>query len=183
MSENLLQLYFDWMSSLAIPDRDRRERYSDLLYTLNETKFYFTIPLDENRYIDGIQLRNRFAYEMDIPSDYVCDVLNNRECSMLEMMVALALRGEEHIMKNPDIGNQLSCWFEEMIKSLKLDEMTNDNFDPDWVRYRMDALLNHEYEPDGSGGLFTIKNPRRDLRKVEIWYQMCWYLDAILKEE
>ena len=171
------------MASLAIPDVRKRDSYEKLLVSLNDTKFYFTIPLDENRYIDGVQLRYRFAYENGIPNDVVSQNLDNKECSMLEMMVALALRGEEHIMYDPDIGNQLSSWFSEMVKSLKLEEMTNRNFDQRWVEYRLDSLLNHEYESNGSGGLFTINNPRQDMRTVEIWYQMCWYLDAILKEE
>ena len=39
-------------------------------------------------------------------------------------------------------------------------------------------FLDRDYEPNGKGGLFTIKNCRQDLRKVEIWYQLCWYLDS-----
>lgn len=183
VNNSIKNLYFNWMAALAIPDVRERDGYERLLVALNDTRFYFTIPLDENRLIDGVQLRYRFAYENGISNDIVSNELGNNECSMLEMMVALALRGEEHIMYDPDLGNQLSSWFSEMLRSLKIDTMTNQNFDQQWIDYRLDSLLNHEYEPNGSGGLFTINNPRQDMRKVEIWYQMCWYLDAILKEE
>jgi len=182
ISEQINNLYFNWMASLAIPDVRKRDDYSLLLVSLNDTKFYFTIPLDENRYIDGIDLRYRFGYENNISREDISRYLNIRECSLLEMMVALALKCEDTIMYDPDIGNQLSNWFSEMIKSLKLEDMVNNNFDSEWVQYRFDCLLNHEYEPNGSGGLFTINNPRQDMRTVEIWYQMCWYLDALLKE-
>lgn len=175
-------LYFNWMASLAIPNIVERDNYQSLLISLYGKKFNFTIPLDKNRLVDGIDLRYRFGYENGFSNDQIGRYIDTRECSMLEMMVALALRCEEHIMDDPDIGNQLSNWFSEMIISLKLKDMTNRNFDDRWVEYRLDCLLNHEYEPNGDGGLFTIRNPRQDLRTVEIWYQMCWYVDAILKE-
>jgi hypothetical protein len=179
-NEEIKNLYFSWMASLAIVSPTERSDYSHLLNALYDTKFYFTIPLDENRYVDGLDLRYRFGYSHNISKEQIMDTLDTRECSMLEMMVALALRCEEHIMYDPDLENQLSNWFSDMLQSLKLENMTNNNFDIDWVTYRLDCLLKHEYEPNGSGGLFTIRNPRQDLRKVEIWYQMCWYLDTIL---
>lgn len=180
MVEKVKDLYFDWMTNLVIPDERIRRDYSQLLYALNNLIFYFTIPLDENRAVDGAQLRYRFGYENNIEQYIVKNELDNRECSMLEMMVALALRGEENIMDDPDLGNRMSSWFMEMIESLKLIEMTNDNFDQQWVEFRVDCLLNHKYEPNGDGGLFTVTNPRKDMRNVEIWYQMMWYLNAIL---
>lgn len=176
------QLYFDWMSSLAIPDNRKRRRYSKLLECLNSLSFNFTIPLDKNRKVDGLTLRYRFGFEKGFSNLFIQENLDNNECSMLEMMVALALRAEEHIMYDPDIGDRLHAWFAEMLNSLQLYEMTNDNFDPRFVEYRIDILLNHQYEPNGYGGLFTHNQPRTDMRSVDIWYQMCWYLDAILKE-
>ena len=41
-------------------------------------------------------------------------------------------------------------------------------------------FLDREYEFDGHGGLFVIKDTDVDLRGVEIWHQMCWYLDRYL---
>ena len=175
--------YFDWMTSLVIPDVRERSEYSRLLASLDDNVFYFTIPLDENRYIDGMALRNRFAYENGINEDYILQEFDNKRCSMLEMLVALSLRIEEQIMEDSDIGNRIGVWFFEMIKSLNLFHMTDDNFDPGWVRYRLDVLLNHKYDYNGDGGLFKVNRPRQDLRSVEIWYQMVWYLDSIMKGE
>ena len=58
--------------------------------------------------------------------------------------------------------------------------MTDDVFNRQYVEAAVTGLLNREYEPDGKGGLFTIKDCDRDLRTVEIWYQLCWYLDEIV---
>jgi len=179
----LKDTYFDWMTSLVIPNVSERGRYSNLLASLEDNVFYFTIPLDENRYIDGMALRNRFAYENGINESYALQEFDNKKCSMLEMLVALSLRIEEQIMEDADMGNRISTWFFEMIKTLRLYHMTDDNFDPGWVKYRIDSLLNHKYESNGDGGLFRVDKPRQDLRSVEIWYQMVWYLDSIMKGE
>ena len=44
------------------------------------------------------------------------------------------------------------------------------------------CLLYTSYAPDGKGGLFTIRNPRFDMRSMEIWYQMNCYLNEIIRE-
>lgn len=180
MVEKVKNMYFDWMMNKVIPDIREQRKYSKLLNTLNQLIFYFTIPLDENRAVDGADLRYRFGLENNIESYIIQRELDVRECSILEMMVALALRGEEHIMEDPDIGNRVSFWFFSMLKSLKLSDMTNDNFDYNWIRYRIECFLAHEYEPNGEGGLFTVNNPREDMRNVEIWYQMMWYLNSVI---
>ena len=63
-----------------------------------------------------------------------------------------------------------------MVHNLRLDNMTDNVFDEDVVANAMEVFINRQYDYDGWGGLFTVQNPRRDLRQVEIWYQMCWYL-------
>lgn len=181
-AKKLNNLYFDWMASLAIPDTRKRKLYSKLLQHLHNSVFYFTLPLDENRYADGLDLRYRFGWEHGYSNDVIGRTIDTRETTMLEMMVALALRGEERIMSDNEFGNRMSNWFMEMIESLKLKHMTDLYFNPHWVDSRIDDLLNHDYAPDGEGGLFTVKNPRQDMRTVDIWYQMCWYMDSILKE-
>lgn len=50
----------------------------------------------------------------------IASYLDNRPCSVLEMIIALAIRLEEHIMDDPDIGNRTGQWFWDMIVSLGL---------------------------------------------------------------
>lgn len=180
MLEEINHLYFDWMIGLAIPDRYLRSKYGKLLASLNDTEFYYLIPLDENRYIDGINLRQRFIFENCINETDFPEFIEEQKCSMLEMMVALSLRCEEHIMGDPEIGNRMYIWFLDMIKSLQLYDMTDDNFDEYYFREIIDRFLNHDYAYNGVGGLFTISNPPQNMQETEIWYQMCWYLDSIL---
>ena len=83
-------------------------------------------------------------------------------------------------MDDPKMGNRTSQWFWGMINSLGLSGMYDDNFDKDFVYEVVYRFLDRDYEPDGRGGLFTIKNCDKDLREVEIWYQLCWYLDSFI---
>ena len=162
------------------PNERERRQYEYLLNALNSSMFYFSIPMDENRMQDGIDLRYRFAFENGYSNDEVTRALNhNRSCSILEMMVALALKGNDRILYDYETGNKADYIFKIMLDSLQVLNMTNDNFDSGYIDYRIDCLLNREYEYNGNGGLFTVENPRKDMRLVDIWYQMNWYLQRL----
>ena len=103
----------------------------------------------------------------------------NGPCSMFEMMIALSLRCEETIMDDPRYGNRTKQWFWQMIKSLGLNYMNDDGFDRNTFQMAIDKFLNHKYEPNGKGGLFTIRECDKDLRQYDIWSQLCCYLDSI----
>jgi hypothetical protein len=95
------------------------------------------------------------------------------------MMIALSIRIEEDIMDDDEYGNRIGQWFWEMIVSLGLGSMTDEHYDEVYITDVIDCFLNRRYEPNGKGGLFTIRDTKDDLRDVEIWYQMCWYLNSI----
>ena len=54
------------------------------------------------------------------------------------------------------------------------------DFDEKTIEKHLDIFMNRKYRRNGAGGLFTLKFPPRDMRMVEIWYQMCWYLDEFI---
>lgn len=170
--------YFEWMVDLVCAGRFADEiSYRKLLSFLHNTEFTYIIPRDENRASDGIDLRYH----------YVC-YQNRRDleryldgpCSVLEMMIALAIRCETSIMDDPSKGDRTGQWFWGMIASLGLNGMYDGRFDRAYVQEVISRFLNREYEPNGRGGLFTIRGGNYDLRNVEIWYQLCWYLDSIV---
>jgi hypothetical protein len=136
--------------------------------------------MDENRALDGIALRERFedecAYEPGIMDSY----FKGRPCSVLEMMIALSIRCEEDIMSDPTRGNRIGQWFWSMIVSLGLGGITDYRYDREYVDNVIFRFLTRNYDRDGKGGLFTIPNCGVDLRDVEIWHQMCWYINSIL---
>lgn len=168
----LKEKYFNWLCDLVA---EKRASYRKLFRTLHQTEFYAVIPMDENRADDGINLRYRFGHDVGVSDNDISNYLSNSPCSLLEMMVALAVRCEG-FMDNPDLGDRTKHWFWVMIHSLGLEEMTDDRFDDLFVQSVLFRLLSRSYKANGRGGLFTLKNPPEDMRKVEIWYQLNWYL-------
>jgi hypothetical protein len=168
--------YFSWLCELIDSKRFAKElSRRKLLMHLHNIEFTWLLPMDENRADDGIQLRRKFAIcQDDMPlSRYITG-----PCSVLEMMVALANRCEESTMDDAQIGNRTGQWFWGMIHSLGLNHMSDREFDRDYVDDVIARFLNRDYEPNGRGGLFTVKHYPRDMRTVEIWWQLSWYLDS-----
>ena len=173
--------YFEWMCQLVCNERySRGLSYQKLLGHLHNIDFQYVIPMDSNRAEDGIDLRYRFGYEKSYEGPMIASFLDNRPCSVLEMLISLAFRCEENIMNNPDVGNRMGQWFWNMIVNLGLGSMNDSRFDPKYTDDVIFRFMDRKYKRDGEGGLFTIEHCKYDMRSVEIWYQMNWYLDSIL---
>ena len=176
--DQIINDYFEWLWNFTKCRGHSQNR--KIITLLHNIEFRYSIPMDANREEDGIDLRYRFITEVGIPKNYqeVYAYLDG-PCSVLEMMIALAIRCEESIMDDPDIGDRTSEWFWLMMKNLGLDYMSDRKFDRDIAEEKISIFLDRRYKRNGEGGVFVV-NGRRDLRKVEIWYQMCWYLDTIM---
>lgn len=176
--DQIINDYFEWLWNFTKCRGHSQNR--KIITLLHNIEFRYSIPMDANREEDGIDLRYRFMTEVGIPKNYqeVYGYLDG-PCSVLEMMIALAIRCEESIMDDPDIGDRTSEWFWLMMKNLGLDYMSDRKFDRDIAEEKISIFLDRRYKRNGEGGLFVV-NGRSDLRKVEIWYQMCWYLDTIM---
>ena len=172
--------YFEWLYEGMCGDRySKNVSYRKLLERLHNINFRYTIPNDRNRANDGKNLRYSFAVAEgceDNP-EMITEYLEG-PCSVFEMMVALAQRCES-VMDDPKIGDRTGQWFWGMIANLGLNGMTDNRYDEQYVNDVINRFLDREYKSNGKGGLFTIRNCEYDLRDVEIWYQLCWYLDTI----
>lgn len=171
--------YFEWMMDLVCHDRYASDiSYRKLFSYLHATEFTYLLPRDANRAAGGLSLRYRFAYYNDEMSDAESYIYG--PCSVLEMMIALAICCEEETMSDPDIGDRTGQWFWGMINNLGLGAQTDNRFDRQYVKDVVRRFLNREYEPNGKGGLFTVRHRNADLRNVEIWCQLNWYLDELV---
>ena len=164
--------YFDWLGMIAFPDGVQRSEYYDALRKLYDVEFRWSMTMDRNRAKDGEQLRVIFEDEVGEP----CDKFG--PCSVLEMMVALAIRCESQIMYDPDEGDQTHIWFWEMFNNLGFSSFDNEFYDEREMRIILRRFLDRDYDPDGYGGPFYIQNFDGDMRKIEIWYQLSYYLQA-----
>ncbi len=179
MTINLRNEYFRWLCDFVYTISDYKQaKYTKLFRKMFERDFVWSIPMDKNRALDGLSLRNRFLSEHDYtnPDIYV----NSGQCSILEMMVALALRCEESLMTNADEGDRTGQWFWEMIANLGLGKMSDENYSEEYVNFILDRFISRSYEPNGEGGLFLVERLGIDMREIEIWYQLSWHLNDIL---
>lgn len=172
--------YFEWLLSLIYYGLyPESVSYYRLLLYLYSREFTYLIERDQNRAVDGVYLRYRFMQEKDISQNSVDEFLDY-PCSVLEMMTALALRCEETIMDDPQYGNRTKTWFWGMVVSLGLGDQYDENFDYDKVDKVITKFLERKYSANGKGGLFTTRHRNQDMRDVEIWYQLQYYLDELI---
>lgn len=176
--KKLSSAYFEWLCDQVCIDVVNLSHWF-LAKALHRKEFYWTVPNDDNRAFDGIALRDKFLEE-SYNVNYDIDELELIEgpCTMFEMLIALANRCE-YMMAEPQIDDTVK-WFWELLRNVGLDDFSDDSF-IDLGGYSavysiLDRILERSYNSDGTGGLFPLKFPDKDQRKVEIWYQLSAYL-------
>lgn len=169
--KNLSDLYFEWLIEKIDPNHVCRMKRM-MLERLFDTEFYWKVYGDSNRVEDAINLRDTFcserpgrAFSWDTP------------VSVLEVLIALAIRCEEDIMRDDRFGDRTPDWFWTMINNLGLFNMTNDVYDEDKVDRVLKRFLNRSYPLNGDGNVFKFRNAMPDIRKTQLWFQMSWYLN------
>lgn len=177
------QSYFEWMRQKVYDDEHPLSySYRRLLSYLHETEYHFTLVLDANRASDGVGLRYQYAYEHGIPYSEVDALVKTGPCSVLEMMIALAIKCEE-MMSNISVGDRTGQWFWLMILNLGFAGMPDHSFDKPLADHILMKFFNNQYSPNGHGGLFAIDQCPTDLRTVDIYTQMYWYINASFADE
>lgn len=171
MNDNyILNDYFDWLYFMVVPNGGKFRKLLTMLHTM---EFKYFVEYDENRASDGVNLR---WYYVDDGGDD--EILRWKEpCTVLEMLIALAMNMDK-ILGDRELD--IVHWFWLMLDNLDLAWMKDDKYDKAYVYGRVAMFLDREYEPDGNGNIIYIPDSPDDLRDVEIWNQMCWYLDSIL---
>ena len=169
--------YYRWLVGLVC-DRYHAKYYTHLLDDLYEREFYWSIGLDEDRAIDGINLRDRFLDEHKSKTVPPMD----EPCSVLEMMAALAIRMEREVRGTNSDYDGTSDWFWGMIVSLGLDRNDDGNYDADLTDAVLETFLERRYKRDGKGSLFTCLEAESngiDMANETIWKQMNLYISEL----
>lgn len=171
------EAYLEWLYSQigTVQNSDPAYNHWNLLRKFYVTQFNDSVPNDDNRASDGKELRIEFLQQTGFPLDDPYGDWFNLDCSVLEMMIALARRVafEDETLKSP------VEWFWLMTHNLGLDAFTDDIYEismDEEVGWILDRFNRREYERNGQGGLFPLQRNRNDQRRVELWAQMSAYL-------
>lgn len=178
--------YFQWLCEIVHADSMEKSYYI-LCNELFGFPFWYKNPRDANRASDGIQLRQDYATEIETLYDKkITDefFLNESECTVFEMIIALAKRMNDELMTEDTEEDKTYKYFWEIIDNLGLAQFSDDKADGS-MSYRICKSLedfnNRKYKKDGTGGMFPLKCPKKDQRKAEIWYQMQAYINEKYK--
>ena len=170
--------YYDWLYKIVCGEWEPRNlSFHRLLMYLFNRDYIPACEMDICRATDGTSLRYRFASENGIPYERINMAFQGVPCSMLEMMVALAIRIEEHIMEDRSMGNRVGQWFWSMVVSLGLAAMDDTRFSEERAEPILARFMDRDYQPNGAGGLFTITRTSIDMRTIDIWYQLMNWLN------
>lgn len=172
---NKKKLYIDYLIDIV----GRGDEYDNLLLHLYATEFYSLVPNDDNRGIDGEQLREKFTDEYGAYAESFS--LPSGPCTVLEMLIALAFR-VEFDLSGGSYDRSASEWFWVLMGNLGFEIFNNKAYSKqknvELLEDKLEMLLTREYSFNGYGGIFPLVYTREDQRKIEIWYQMSsWIIE------
>lgn len=171
--------YFVWLCEMVCVDgRYTDESYWVLAEALWCTDYYWTIPLDRNRANNSSILRFRYSKLEGGEDPY------DGPPTVLEVFVMLA-EDMFNLLDELDGEDRRPMFFWEMIDNLGLTSFTDQLF-RDYpekkelylrrIQKKLDIWMHREYDYNGTGGLFPLRDPRSDQTKIELWYQMQSYI-------
>lgn len=164
MTKEVDRSYYAWLvSQIALPSNDKT--YNELFTRMHHTEFVWVVDKDDNRVQDGKDLRYLYLGEKK-------NRLTLGGATCLEIVISLSKTLAF------TAGGRPKPWAWRLIKNLHLNRMS-DPLSEGQAR-RVDDILYtliwREYEQNGNGGFFPLKNPQEDQTKVEIWYQLNAYV-------
>jgi hypothetical protein len=183
-NRSIREEYFIWLYN-KIDNKHTSFRF--LCKKLHATPFIPRISNDENRTSDALELRTLFI------GDHSLDELHTEvqyfvkgDCTVFEMLIALSDR--MNYLTNESKGPPY--WFHQLLSNLRLNDQFSDsrlignigegftNTAESSIEFVLERLMNRTYDYYGNGSLFPLKRrPPKDMREVEIWYQLMLYLD------
>lgn len=176
MSNSLSEDYFRWLAPQIRETRDAQgETYDNLVTIMYETEFFSEVANDDNRMVDGTDLRWEFGNIHNIP-------MHAREplgpCSFLEVLIGLSRR----LAFTAGGSAPGRAW--ELVTNLELHRMSDplSQYKVRKAKDILDACIFRKYAPNGLGGFFPLAWPDDDQTEVELWYQMAAYIGELHPE-
>lgn len=172
-----VEAYLAWLTPMIKGERDGspRRTYSGLIEIMFATEFKWFVDHDDNRIVDGLELRREFCWEMNWPNSVLEDI---GPCSFLEVLIGLSRRMAFNA------GGEAPGWSWTLLQNLELHRM-GDPLDRRRVRKIegiLQTVIQRKYLPTGQGGFFPLQTIEEDQTRVELWYQMSAYISDMHPE-
>lgn len=182
-SRDLTGDYLRWLEPQLTDEYGNGSKtYWELLNLMFEKEFVWVVPMDENRIVDGKDLRMEFSHVNGGSNRRQLEtadfLLNVAPISFLEVLIGLSRRMAFVA------GGQAPGWAWQLLSNVELHRMTDPLSQPKRNKAQeiMDAVIWRTYEPDGTGGFFPLAWPDEDMTTVELWYQMNAYIEEFHPE-
>lgn len=169
MNDALTEGYFRWLSS-QVRDEEATPSYGGLFNVMFQKEFEWTIPNDENRNGDGLDLRAEYCYANHIREGSLRSL--GPRARFLEVLIGLSRRLKFAA------GGTAQGWAWVLVTNLELHRM-RDPMGPRRAEKAdgiLDTVIWRNYDPDGCGGFFPLAWPDEDQTRVELWYQMAAFI-------
>jgi hypothetical protein len=167
-------LYLEWLYKEAVGatrNANPAKSFWEMARQLYSIRYEWLILNDDNRAEDGKCLRDEFVAECNIRD--VDEYWLSLDCSMLEMLIALARRASFESSGEP------GDWFWKFLDTLELDMYSDLRYNrhvKEVIANIVERVIYRQYERNGDGGLFPLRHAQKDQRKIELWEQMSAYL-------
>lgn len=187
--------YLEWLESFTIDERvsdEQRLSYDKLIWRLWRIEYIPSFGNDDDRAIDGIELRKRYYKIVAEDTGLNEKVGDDRDvidiygqCRVLEMLIALSMHMYD-LMQDMGVYNSVSRWFWEIMNRVGFDILDDEHWDEfgfdtkEYVNETCAHIMNRDgdYSRDGDcGGWFWIPG----WTHMEVWYQMHAYLSQFFE--
>lgn len=172
----LKQDYLLWLESqLRDEHGNHGKTYWGLVNLMFDTPFTWTVPMDDNREMDGLDLRVEFANENRLRPN---TLRNLGPCSFLEVLIGLSR------LLAFTAGGQAPGWSWQLLNNLDLHRLSDPltRAKERKAREIMLATMERKYSPDGTGGFFPLAWPDEDQTTIELWYQLNAFVEELHPE-
>jgi hypothetical protein len=176
--QELKENYLRWLEAQLKDEHGPEKSFWDLLNLMFEKPFGWLdhVPMDENRAVDGTDLRVDFAHSIGRRPETVKELFG--PCTFVELIIGLSRRMAFVA------GGSAPGWAWQLLQNLEMHRLS-DPLTPSKARRAdeiMDRVIQRTYRPDGTGGLFPLAWPEEDQRKVELWYQLNSFIEELHPE-
>lgn len=178
--------YFTYLKERIRSSQEERDKYNYVLRIMHMIPMLSIVPTDENIVEWGLENRRTFTHAYPIYGEDEMVQALPPQCTMLEAGIYLAQQTDKNIIREDRIyyDGSADVFWEMMLDNVGLREYDDEKaMSSRRVLDQIEVILRHlnerDYQPDGKGNWFWLREPREgiDMRRIPIWEQMWAYVN------